>query len=167
MPYLQYEHYDIKVNESDRFIWYANSSGYFYKVVKSTKKVIQLHGYMKDGDFIIKMGTKTFMAKHLIASKFYKKYYQGICIELIDGNPKNVSITNMRFYSMKTHGKRTGYLAKSKSVVIFRIGHEPVHYRSVRAAAKALYCSYQTLSDYLNGKVKKSVITEMCGARYV
>jgi hypothetical protein len=77
-----------------------------------------------------------------------------------DGNPRNISIENMRFYSMRLHGKHTGHLSKSRAVVIKDFKKDPIRYRSVREAAKALYCSYQTLLDYLNGSVRKSVLNK-------
>jgi len=156
-----YEHFSCRIHESDRYIWYAHSSGYFYKILKSTQKRIDLKGHVKEGDLVIKIGSdKALLAKHLIAKHFYRKYYPGVCIELIDGNPRNISIENMRFYSMRLHGKHTGHLSKSRAVVIKDFKKDPIRYRSVREAAKALYCSYQTLLDYLNGSVRKSVLNK-------
>lgn len=156
-----YEHFSCRIHESDRYIWYAHSSGYFYKILKSNQKRIDLKGHIKDGDMVIKIGNgKAVLGKHLIAKYFYRNYHPGLCIQLIDGNPRNINIDNMRFYTLKHHGKLTGHLANSKAVIIKDFKKDPIRYRSVREAAKALYCSYQTLSDYLNGSVRRSVLNK-------
>lgn len=154
-------HYDQKITENKSYIWYVSSKGNFYKILKSEKRKIILNGYMKNDDWCIKIRNKTFLAKHLVAMTFLKKYYPGVCIELIDNNPKNVNVFNLKLYSYRTHGKRTGYKSRSFPILISYSDGSSFKYRSVREASKKLNCSYQTLLDYLNGKVKNSVLNNI------
>lgn len=65
----------------------------------------------------------------------------------------------MFVYNYSTQGKTTGELnSKCKAVIVQERGKPAIRYKSVRKAAKALYCSYQTLLDYLEGKSKRSVL---------
>jgi len=94
--------------------------------------------------------------KNLVAKHFVKGYRVGDFVECIDGNPFNCKVANLRIYTHSEHGKRTGWQSRSQAVVV-----GDVEYRSVREAAKALHVSYQTLLDYMGGKVKHSVIRDI------
>jgi hypothetical protein len=74
----------------------------------------------------------------------------------IDGNPLNCSADNLIIISKSEHGKRTGHLSRSQKIIA-----NGVEYMSVRACAKALFVSYQTLLDYINGKYSHSVLDGM------
>lgn len=158
----KYPHFDLKIDENNSFIWYCNSSGYVYKILKTDpkKKKIYLSGFIKKGQKVISIRQKQILLKTLVAKTFYSKYYPGICIAFKDKNPLNCSIDNMIFYSLVLHGKKTGGLtSKCKKVCISEKGKPQIIFSSVRKAANYLYCSYQTLLDYLNKKVSSSVLS--------
>ncbi|MCL2531573.1 MAG: hypothetical protein FWE40_05400 [Oscillospiraceae bacterium] len=126
------------------------------KAIKTSRKRYvesRVTPYLKRGHAVVKINGKEFTLKNLVAAKFHKDYFAGAYVEVIDGNPFNCRVQNLRIYSQSEHGKRTGYRSGSQPVVV-----DGVKYRSVRAAAKALHCSYQTLLDYINGDAKHSVL---------
>lgn len=173
----EFEHYSLKIDESDKYIWYASTKGYIYKILKSSlegekrfivKNTIMVYGYLKSGYRTIKVRNKENRMSQLLARTFLKDWYPGCCVGYKDNDPTNLDIRNLYIYSMRTHGKKTGYKSKSMPVIVTRKNpKETIKYRSVREAAKALYVSYQTLSDYLNGTVKNSVIDKLkVGVQY-
>lgn len=162
-----FEHYSIKYDESNKYIWYCSSRGYVYKFLKSAQKSdldfskpILVNGYMHHGFRTIKIQNKQKRLSHLIGSLFLKDYYPGCLIGFKDNDPNNLAVPNMFVYSYKEHGLKTGYKAKSMPVVIEK-NNKRVTHRSVRSAAKTLNVSYQTLSDHLNGTVVHSVIDDL------
>lgn len=152
-----YYHYSQLIHENRSWLYYAHSKGFIYKILKSDKtKVVKL-GYLKDGVMVIKINGKQKNVKTIIASKFMRDYKPGMCIGVKDKNESNLNVENLYLYSYKMHGKLTGYKSRSKKIIVSEAGVSKV-YRSVRSCAKALGASYQTLLDYLAGKVKNSVL---------
>ncbi len=154
---MKYDHYNQILDENKNYIWYINSEGFIFKRSKKTNEDYYLKGYMKNGFLTIKVNFKEHRFKNLVAQFFHKEWFPGCLVGLKDGNQNNISITNLYIYSKKCHGKRTGYLSNSKPVIIIENGLI-FKYRSVREAAKSLYVSYQTLSDYLNNSFESSVL---------
>ena len=68
---------------------------------------------------------------------------------------------NLEVVSLKELGKRTGYISKSKRVVEVKNGEIIRDWPSSRKAAKELYISYQTVSDYCNNKVESPMFNLM------
>ena len=110
---------------------------------------------IKDDDLYVKIENEAVKVKSLVAREMCPKYNsQQYSVVLKDGNPKNCDWYNIEIFTKQELGKKTGILAgKNKKVSI-----NGKVYESVRAAAKELFVSYQTLLDYLSGKVNKSVI---------
>lgn len=71
-------------------------------------------------------------------------------------NKKNNDISNLIVTSKSSLGKATGHLSKAKKVALYIDGIQAKVYRSIRQAALDNGVSYQTINDYLEGKVKKS-----------
>lgn len=154
---MSYEHYNQTLDESERFIWYANSRGYVFKRSKKTNKDYYLKGYLKGKFLAFKIHNKEYIGKNLIAQIFHKKYYKGAYVGLLNDDPFDISITNIYIYSQREHAKKVAHLAKAMPVII-KNNDEVKEFRSVRAAAKYLFVSYQTLLDYLKNDVKFSVL---------
>ncbi|WP_143312405.1 NUMOD1 domain-containing DNA-binding protein [Candidatus Izimaplasma bacterium ZiA1] len=71
----------------------------------------------------------------------------------IDGDSRNLTVTNIKWISKSEAGKLSGHLSRSKPVIVRKkYSKESIIYRSVRSAAKSLNVSYQTVLDYLNKK---------------
>lgn len=69
---------------------------------------------------------------------------------------KSLSLHNLRLVSMSEMGKLTGALSRSKGVALYNENGEFVkNWKSARKAAKALFCSYQTVNDICNKRTKK------------
>lgn len=154
-----YYHYSQLIYENKSWLYYAHSKGYIYKILKSDKSKVVKLGYMKDGVMSVKLNGKAMNVKTIIASKFMRDYKPGMCIGCKDKDEANLNVENLYLYTMRMHGKLTGYKSRSKKILVTESGITK-EYRSVRSCAKALGASYQTLLDYLSGKYVNSVLAK-------
>lgn len=135
--------------------YYAKSDGTFYVVYKSGKiKYLSVY-YSTKGTARVKIGIKQYEAQTLIAKSFIKDWCPGSVILYRDENKKNISANNLLLVRKEIYAKRTGSMSRSKVVGLFEQGQLKSRYRSARRAGKVLNCSYQTISDICNKKVKK------------
>ena len=163
-----FEHYSVLIYENNRFLYYLNSSGLYYKVSKKTSEHYILKGYIHKGFRTFKINNKSFRAKNLVASVFLKNYKPGMVVEVIDGNQDNISVTNLKLSTYQKHGLLHGHKSNSRKVVIIDKNNNKTIYQSGRKAAKALFVSYQTLYDYLNNKVRyNSVVLDVAKDVYL
>jgi len=109
--------------------------------------------FLKKGHATVKIDKRECRLKNLVAEHFLQGWRSGLPVECIDGNPFHCDVKNLRVYSKKEHGVNTGWKSRSQAVII-----NGVKYRSIREGAKAIYTSYQTISDYLSGNVKHSCL---------
>lgn len=145
-----------KIDESDRYIWYVSSTGRFFRHCPNIDKWKELTGNLNDKE--IKINFVLYTKARLVAKHFHPKFDQSLCVGFLDGNQDNIHISNLYLYTKRQHGKNSGWKSRSRKVAIKEKYQDPQTFRSVRQAAKYLYCSYQTLLDYLDGKVNKSVV---------
>lgn len=175
-----------KIQESSIWIWYINTDAQVYRVPKNvvnkcyhykTRKAIPESEkrynkpYIKRGRLVIKINNKEFSVGQLMIKSFSKKYRnsRNFCVGYKDGNKLNCKADNLVVYSYKLHGKNTGYLSKSKPVMI-RKKHTKNNqkFRSVREAAKHLNVSYQTLLDYIDVKTRpKNSVLKKYEIKYI
>lgn len=163
----EFEHYSVLIYENNRFLFYLNSSGLYYKVSKKTSEHYILKGFLKKGFRTFKINSKEVRAKNLVASVFIKNYKPGMIVEVIDGNQENISVTNLKLSTYRKHGLLTGHKSKARKVVVIDKNNNKTVYRSGRKAAIALYVSYQTLYDYLNNTVVNSVVDTLVNDVYL
>lgn len=117
--------------------------------------------YLNKGKAKMKCGQKEFVLKHIVAAAFLPEYRTGAAVICIDRNELNCSVDNLCVVGKRQLGRLTGHKSKSHKVTVEDLNTGEVKkYRSVREAAKSLHCSYQTVLDYMNGKIKKSCL---CG----
>lgn len=141
--------------------YYIHTSG-IVAVVYQNGKERQLATYLK-GNHIspptlqIKICNKYYSVKRLVAESVFPNYNHRMSVVCRDRNPKNCDYNNLIVTSKKNLGKATGHLSSRRTPVFVNINEQWRPYRSVRAAAKAIHCSYQTILDYLSGKVNNSV----------
>lgn len=140
----------------ERYTYSVREDGAVIKC--SRKRAIETFAkpFLKKGCAVVKINHREYSLKQLVAQHFMKDYRKGDCIETIDGDPFNCCIENLRAYTKRESGKRTGHRSRSHGVIV-----DGVDYRSVREAARALHVSYQTVLDYLGGSVKRSVLQGM------
>ena len=112
-----------------------------------------VQSYLKKGHATVKINNREHRLKNLVAEHFIECWSPGCPVECIDGNPLNCDKRNLRVYSKQEHGANTGWKSRSQAVII-----NGVEYRSIREGAKAVHASYQTILDYLSGKVKNSCL---------
>lgn len=117
--------------------------------------------YLNKGKAKLTCGNKEFVLKHVVAAAFLPEYRKGAAVICIDRNELNCSVDNLCVMNSKQLGKLTGHMAKAYVVNVtdLRTG-KTKRFRSVREAAKALYCSCQTVLDYMKGKIKKGILSD-------
>lgn len=147
-----------EISRSKLFIYYACTDGYVLRVLKSNYDEQKLKVWKRRGAAYVKMNYDDKPLKQIIAAAFIKGYKKGDIVECIDGNPFNCCIDNLRVLTKQEQGRRTGGSSRNIPVrVIFPDGSHR-DYKSCRAAARDLFCSYQTIIDKLNKKWTSSVI---------
>ena len=149
--------------ETDKHRYYVSNQGYVLSVSSKSYKERRLTGHVKQGrknaPYTIRIGGKDKSIKHLVAQAFMPDY-KGLDSNILhkDGNKKNCHVDNLIIVPKKQVCKITGPLSRSQKVVVTdKHGTETV-YSSIRKAAIALNCSYQTLLDYMKGRYKSSVL---------
>ena len=142
-----------RICEGKRFYYSVREDGAVFKTSKVRYIESRAAVYIKRGKATVKINQKEYTLKNLVARHFVPEYCDGDYVEVIDGDPLNCSADNLRLYTQAEHGRRTGHRSRSRKVIA-----NGVKYRSVREAAKALYASYQTVLDYMNGRAKHSVL---------
>lgn len=136
-------------------LYYIHTSGVVGVVYKNGKEVLLRGALFHNKDLVIKIEGKQMKVKNLVAREVFNGYVEGVhSVVLKDGNPRNCDCYNMRIYTKQELGRATGSKSKKSQPVII----DGVKYSSVRAAAKELFVSYQTILDYLSNKYKKSVL---------
>ena len=126
-------------------------------VIKTSRKMhieSKVTPYLKRGKATVKINGKEHTVKNLVAAHFLDGYTKGAYVEVVGADPFDCAVWNLRLYTKKEHGHRTGGNNRRSQRVIAN----GIEYRSIRQCAKALNASYQTVLDYLNGRAKHSVL---------
>jgi len=129
------------------------------KVLRTSKKHFiesTSHPYMKHGNLAIKIASKEYYVKHLVAQAFISGYKKGDSVVLKDSNASNCELGNLLVFKKSELGRITGGDSRRRPVIA-----DGVEYYSVRDCARRLHCSYQTVLDYLSGGVKNSVLASI------
>lgn len=116
--------------------------------------------YMHHGKAVAKCGNRELIVKHIVAAAFLPGYKKGASVVCIDGNERNVAAENICIVKKEQLGRLTGHKSRSQAITVKNLSTGEIKkYRSVRRCALALNCSYQTVLDYVSGKVKNSVLS--------
>ena len=142
------------VDSGKLYDYYIGNNGYVFRRSKITLVEYPVSVYLaKKKHASVKINGKSYKLKNLVAEHFLREYYPGCYVECIDGDPFNCREANLRVYSQNEHGRLTGWRSSAQKVIV-----DGKEYRSIRQAASANYVSYQTLSDYIYGNYKTSVL---------
>lgn len=150
------ETYQFCHGERADYCVYAN--GTITRTWKKSMVEEVVKAFMHKGRLTVKISGKHLPVKHVVAAAFIPSYRKGISVVCADGDETNCNVDNLCVISKRALGRITGWKAKAQRVAIHLPDGSHKAYRSVREAAKALNCSYQTLLDYMAGNVKKSVL---------
>ena len=147
-----------QIDESKLFLYFACTDGFILRVLKSTYQEERVKVYKRRGKAYGKVNQKDIPIKHLIAKAFIKGYKKGNIVECIDGNPMNCRLDNLRIITKQEFGKKTGGKGNNIPIVVTFPDDSEQEFPSIRSAARALFVSYQTVIDILNGKYKNTVL---------
>lgn len=154
-----FEHFVKLVKETPRRYVYVSTKGLAYTIDKQTNQKRELKRSLHDGKIRLCLHGWCPELKRLVWEVATgKRLTTGDIILPIDGDETNLTIENLKKITKREMSANTGWMSRNNPVVVIDYKKAPVEYRSVRAAAKALYVSYQTLLDYLSGKYKSSVL---------
>lgn len=138
------------------FIYSVSDFGRVMRTAKKSYKENVANLYVHKGVQCVKINRKEYRVKKLVLKIHSKDYQEGIGIIHKDGDLTNCKLTNLQMITKQELGALTGGLTKKSQKVICN----GQIFSSERKCAKHLFCSYQALNDYLNGKVKNSVLSE-------
>lgn len=137
----------------------VSNFGRFRKLNK--KGYRYLKPYKKHNLYVVKMKYKEYNCARLVASAFIRPLKNNEQVLHKNGLAFDNFYRNLEILSPKELGKRTGHIARSKRVVLVENGEIKKSWRSSRKAAKDLYISRQTVSDYCNNRTKKKMYNLM------
>lgn len=154
----RFEHFERLVYESNRKLFYVSTQGFATSIDTRTGKKKILKKCIHQGLVRVSIhGLRHPMLKRLVWKIVHGDLADDWLVECIDGDETNCNYLNLRIISKTDSAKISGPKSRSRAVIVQQ-GEMTSHYRSVREAAKGLFVSYQTLLDYLDGKVKCSVL---------
>lgn len=103
---------------------------------------------------------------HKIVAQVFLPQQSGMVLYHKNGDLSDHCVNNLEWITRQELGKKTGAMAKRKTVLkIDRGGNIIKIYPSARSAARDNFMSYQTVIDRCNGKVKGKYAPD--GFRYI
>ena len=146
--------------ETQRAIYCAYDNGSITRTWKGNKHEEECKVYLNKNNAFVKAGQKNIIVKHLMAELFIKGYKKGMPVLCADKNELNCSVDNLIICTKRQLGKETGHLSHKNHQLRVTFPNGKVKtYNSVRKASNELYCSYQTIIDYMNGKSINSILS--------
>lgn len=153
----RFEHFSRMVYETRRAEYWCSSKGFAWYVPKvgiHKGERIAFKACLHSGQMRICIKPwpefrNSGNLKRLVYFAVNGRWPEG-CLIPRDGNERNCSYPNLKLVSRFSVLREHGGSAKCQPVIVTARDGTETRYRSVRAAAKALFVSYQTLSDYLN-----------------
>lgn len=139
--------------------YFATESGRIFRHSKNGKHR-ELKGYQKRTNYVVKLTiddkTKEHAFNRIIWQTFNGEIPKGYVVDRKIKNLRNNQLSNLECVSRAKSGERTGGMSKSKPVEMLDENGEVIDWwKSARKAAIDLHCSYQTIMDICNKKVKK------------
>lgn len=142
-------------------LYEVSNLGRFRKKNKKGYRYLKPYKKQKCNSYVIKVNGKEKRCSRLVASAFIREVKDNEFVYHKNGLQFDNFYRNLEILNGKELGKRTGYISKSKSVVLVKNGDIKRIFRSSREAGRKLYISRQTISDYCNGKTKKKMYNLM------
>lgn len=133
---------------------------------KRKKGLVKLTPYLKNGVYCVGLvdgggRKKLHTLNTLMKTNYFHCDSPDFGMYHKNGLEADCSYWNLRLVHKKELGKLTGGQSRSQSVLMLdeSTGEIISIYPSARKAASHNYCSYQTIIDRCNGKVRKSLIS--------
>lgn len=143
--------------------YFATYDGHIFRVYRNGK-TRELKGYKKRNLRCVKLADghghydeKLF--NRVIWETFMGPIPEGYIVARKTSVLTENGMANLRLRTKSQQGRKTGPTSRSKEVVLLDDEGEIIDsWSSARKAAKDLFCSYQTVMDVCNGKVKKPIV---------
>lgn len=137
----------------------VSNYGRFRKQLK--KGYRYLTPFKKNNLYIVKIKDKDMNCARLVANAFIKKLTSNDRVYHKNKMAFDNRYWNLKILSLNELGYITGYRSKSRRVVEVKSREIIRSWSSARKAAKDLFISYQTVTDYCNNKVEKPMFNLM------
>lgn len=125
-----------------------------YRYLKPFKK-------WNSSKYVIKVDGKELTVSRLVANAFIRPLQKGDTVLHKNRLDFDNYYRNLLIMNKKQCGKATGGISRSKRVVLLEGDEIKRMWKSSRKAAKDLYISRQTVSDYCNNRTKKKMFNLM------
>lgn len=135
----------------------VSNFGRFRKLNKKGYRYLKPYRKWNRNYYAIKLDSKEYGCAKLVATYFIRPLKENERVYHKNKMEFDNYYRNLEIITKKEYGKRTGYLSNSKRVVLIEDGEVKKFYRSARAAARDLYISKQTATDYCNNRYKKKI----------
>lgn len=116
--------------------------------------------------YVVKINGKEFMCSRLVANAFIRPLKPEERVYHKNGMQFDNFYRNLEILDKVECGERTGFIARSRNVVLVDKGEIKKSWRSARKAAKDLFISKQTVCEYCHNRTKKKMFNLMWGDDY-
>lgn len=120
-----------------------------------------LKPFNHQGVYVIKINGKPKSCARLVANYHIRPVKENEVVYHKNKLEFDNFVRNLKIISREELGKKTGHISNCRRVVEIKNNEIIREWRSARRAAKELYVSYQTVSDYCNNKVTKPIYNLM------
>lgn len=128
---------------------------------KNKKGYRYIKPFKKHNSYVIKVNDKEKNCSRLVAHYFIRALKSEEVVHHKNHLQFDNFYRNLEILTRSELGKRTGYISKSKRVVLVEGGEIKRMYRSGRECERKLFLSRQTISDYCNNRTKKKMYNLM------
>ena len=159
----QFEEIFLCENEKGQ-VYYACIDCTVKKIYRN-KSIKIMKPWKRRNQWVIKINGKEVSAQRLFAKVFIDNDLSKDQVVVVEGN--ELKLENIKIYSVHDWSVKTGFMSsKSRRRIVgyYEDGILVKKYKSARSAAKDLFCSYQTVLDICNKKVKKPPLIDV---RYI
>lgn len=139
----------------------VSNLGRFRKKIKKGYRYIKPYGRKKNNIYRIKINGKELNCARLVANAFLRPVKEDEVVYHKNHLQFDNHFRNLEILNRKQIGKKTGFISKARSVVLIEDGEIKKMWRSTRIAAKHLFVSCQTVSDYCNNKTQNKMFNLM------
>ena len=141
------------ISEGKQYYYGICEDGIVLRTQRSNFKETPAKVTVKNGIAWVCIGKTAYKLASLVAKAFIPSYRPNDIIELIDGNPRNCAVWNIRTIPRSEYNK-----GKTRNGLCKEIAVDGALYPSVQACARALYVDTNTLWNYLTGKYRTTML---------
>lgn len=139
----------------------VSNLGRFRKKIKKGYRYLKPFKKYNRNMYVIKINGKEYICSRLVANAFIQPLKPNDRVFHKNRLEFDNFYRNLEVLNKVECGEKTGFIARSRSVVLIKDGEIKKTWRSARKAAKDLFISKQTVCEYCHNRTKKKMFNLM------